>query len=475
MTIECDICIVGGGPAGSVLAARLAQFGMNVVLVEQTPFPRRRLGESLSPGVMPLLETIEAGAAIEAAGFTRGSHVTVDWDTQHERVDPAARSLLVDRGQFDHLLLEHSRNQGVRILQPAKVIGRHPEEGGWKVDVSAAGRRPIGVRARFLADASGRSAVSGSRRRTGARTVALHAYWTGHGLPARPRIEAGANGWFWGVPLPDGSYNTLAFLNPADLRTMTGSLGEKFHALIATSSLLPSDARARFAGPVKACDATPYFDDACVADTFIRVGDAALALDPLSSSGVQKAIQSALAGSVVVNTLLQRPRSGTLAQQYYLQSLGEASSRHAGWAREYYGLVAATRSAAFWQERAAGAGFPSAENGSPAPERLAPDTPLRLSPDVKIREVPCVLDRFIEARPAVCSPSLVSPVAFLGGLELAPLVCRIRNGMTARELARTWASELPLPKAIEIAQWLFSRGLLTALSDRPLAEERRRR
>lgn len=472
MVTECDICIIGAGPAGSVLAARLASFGWDVVVVERAEFPRRRLGESLSPGVMPLLETIGADAAIKAAGFGRAERVSVNWDTDTERHDPEARGLLVDRGRFDQLLLEHARDLGARILQPATVSSRQSSEDGWALEVSA-GERRITVQAKFLADASGRSGISGSRRPAGARTVALHAYWSGSGLPTHPKIEAGAAGWFWGVPLPDGLYNTLVFANPGDLRAMPGTLSRKFHALLATSSLLPPGTGAALAGPVRACDATPYLDQSSVSDTFIRVGDAALALDPLSSSGVQKAIQTALAGSVVVNTLLRRPSSAPLAREYYLQSLREASSRHQSWARDYYGLVAAKRSSAFWQDRAAGARPQSAEFGSPDLEPLHPDMSLQVSPEVRIREVPCVLDRFIEAKPALCSPALDSPVAFLGGIELAPLLCRIRNGMTLVELLQTWAPELPPSRGIAIARWLHSRGLLMSRVGSSLAMERR--
>ena len=50
------ICVVGAGPAGSTYAARMAQLGHDVSLVEAARFPRAHLGESLSPGVLPLLE-----------------------------------------------------------------------------------------------------------------------------------------------------------------------------------------------------------------------------------------------------------------------------------------------------------------------------------------------------------------------------------------------------------------------------------
>ena len=138
---EADVCIIGGGPAGSTLAIRLAQLGHRVCLVERATFPRRHLGESLSPGVLPLLETIGARRAVEEAGFRRVRSVQVTWDQgPTERQDSAQQGLLVDRGPFDQLLLERARAAGVRVLQPAVVRERHLEESGWRLRVDAAAR-----------------------------------------------------------------------------------------------------------------------------------------------------------------------------------------------------------------------------------------------------------------------------------------------------------------------------------------------
>jgi flavin-dependent dehydrogenase len=67
--ISADVVVVGGGPAGSVFATRMVQLGFDVCLIERSRFPRPRLGESLSPGVMPMLASVGSATAIEAARF----------------------------------------------------------------------------------------------------------------------------------------------------------------------------------------------------------------------------------------------------------------------------------------------------------------------------------------------------------------------------------------------------------------------
>ena len=464
MPAATDICIIGGGPAGSVLGARLAQFGLSVCLVEQVAFPRRHLGESLSPGVVPLLASIGAGPALERAAYPRIRKVSVRWEEARAREDPHGQGLLVDRGHFDRLLLEHAGRCGVRILQPGTIESLRRHAGGWQIAVRAEGRRTE-LEVRLVADASGRAGVLPRRRvRTGPPTLAVHAYWRGDGLPEYPRIEAGANAWFWGVPLPEGIYNTIVFLDPRDLRAMPGTLAAKFHELLASSSLLPPGVKAHPLGRLQVADASPYLDEECVTDDSIKVGDAALALDPLSSSGVQKAIQSALAGSAVVNTLLQRPPAQALARRFYRDSVDEASQRHRIWAGGHYAKVAATRPGRFWQERA-GAGSAASVPLAEVVAAVPPDVTLRLAPGLEWVDWPCVVDRFIEARLAVRHPALGAPVAYLGELEIAPLLGCVRAGMTLRDLARSWMPRVPPGRGLSIAQWLVSRGLLVPQGD----------
>jgi hypothetical protein len=99
-------------------------------------------------------------------------------------------------------------------------------------------------------------------------------------------------------------------------------------------------------------------------------------------------------------------------------------------------------------------------------------TPVDLFSSVEIVELPCVLDRFIEARPAVRHPSLNSPVAFLGDLEPVPLMRRVRAGMTVPEVLRFGMPWITPEKGLSIAHWLMARGLLVPHERGPMAYDR---
>lgn len=459
-----DICIVGAGPAGSTLAARMAEFGHRVCLIDRARFPRAHLGESLSPGVLPLLEIISARESVEAAGFLRVRDVRVQWEQGLRwRRDPRREGLLVDRGRFDALLLNRAKELGVHVLQPAIVRETRWDGDEWHLRIQTdAG--VVESRTAFLADASGRTAaLPARRRRTACRTLALYAYWRGRHLPAEPRIEAGSDAWYWGVPLPDGSYNTLAFVDFENFRSGPRlSLAARFHALIARSGLMEGCEDTRLAGLVQAVDATPYVDETCVTSCSIKVGDAALALDALSSSGVQKAIQNALAGAVVVNTLLHKPDSSAAATSFFRESVNTASNSHCRWAAEHYSQVAQHGGGSFWQDRAI---QPASADRPTAPpmtldQSLCPDAVVQVSPRLEFADLPCIEGQFVTIKTSLCHPNLDSPMAFLGGREIAPLLKHLRGGLTPVQVARSWANHVPLQSGLALVSWLIGRGIL---------------
>ncbi|MBN8247202.1 MAG: tryptophan 7-halogenase, partial [Verrucomicrobia bacterium] len=437
---------------------RLAQLGFSVVLAEAARFPRRHLGESLTPGVRPLLASFGAASALEGPGVLPVRRLRVHWETAPRwREEPEGHGVVVDRGLFDLRLLQQARRQGVRVLQPARVRSRPWNGRDWILTLDS-GRGPGAVRCRFVADASGRrSPFSGPRRRMGHPTVALHAYWRGTSLPDEPCMEAGPRAWYWGVPLPDGTYNTLVFADRDGLRPRSGdpaTLSARFEALLEESSLLKGCRDRRRLTRVAAVDATAWHSEDCVSPASIRVGDAALALDPLSSSGVQKALQSALSGALVINTLLRRPELQSAALAFHRHAVASASERHRRWTSSHYAEAARWRPDPFWTARTADG--PASESSAAAPPPRLPSRQecLVRSAGLEWVELPCLGDQFVELRSAVRHPRLDGPVAFVGGWELAPLVRGLPEVIRAQELVDRVAALAPGPRSGELAHWL---------------------
>jgi hypothetical protein len=197
------------------------------------------------------------------------------------------------------------------------------------------------------------------------------------------------------------------------------------------------------------------------------VGDAACALDPLSSSGVQKAIQSAAAGALVVNTILRRPGAMDGAIRFYRDALARTARRHATWSANHYAEAMAAHSGTFWIERSAGA-EPLVDEPELAPPPV--DATLGVSASVRITEEPCLVGDFVEIRPAVHHPRLEDPIVFVGGVELAPTLARLSRPLPAAEIVRALAKGLPADRAVALTSWLYRNGLLEVQAEpRPAA------
>jgi flavin-dependent dehydrogenase len=447
------------------MAIRMAQLGYAVCVIERAIFPRSHIGESLSPGVRPQLEMLGLGAAVVSAGFRPCQTSVIKWDSKtavRRDFSAGGGGLLVDRGRFDTLLLDRARALGVRVMQPAVVRSRTRHADGWRLEIESADG--VGtLNAGFLADARGRSAALSSRKQhSGRRTLALYGYWRGSRLPQEPRIEAGFDAWYWGVPLPDGTYNAIVFVDAADFRAQrTTSLAASYDALLRRSGLMDECRDAVLSGPVRVADATPYLDGESIASDSIKVGEAALALDPLSSSGVQKAINTALTGAIVVNTMLRCPERADAAGHFYRSNLAESSDQHRRWATQHYATATSVKSGPFWRTRAGGAVVeqqpvaPSIDFGRTSPA----DLPVALSPEATVEDEPCIVGDLIVLKPALSHPGLERPVAFLGGIELVTLLRPLHAGMALGALMDHW--RIPIGSKPAIAKWLLDHRVLT--------------
>jgi len=327
---ECDVLVVGGGPAGSTVAALLAQKSRHVVVLEKDRFPRFHIGESLLPLNLPLFDRLGIADGVRRMGvYKPGAEVISDdhgravkfrFDRNpHLSVD---HSYHVRRADFDKLLLDNSGRLGATVHEGTRVTG---------VEFGAEGRSfvvavgPDGERStwfpRFLVDASGRDTLllrSLGLKRIDKRNNTAAVFGHFRNVPRRGgsadrmiTMHLVQHGWFWMIPLPDdvmsiGMVGTRSFF-----RNRTNDLGALFARAVAAS---PSVAKrmidAEQLGPLVATANYSYSSPRYAGDGYILIGDAATFIDPLFSSGVMMAMSSASFAAEAIHAWLEDKRLG---------------------------------------------------------------------------------------------------------------------------------------------------------------------
>jgi flavin-dependent dehydrogenase len=454
-----DVAVIGAGPAGATVATRLAMLGHRVVVVDRGRARRAHRCETLAAATLDLLTMTGADRSVRRAGFPPVEAMTVTWETSPVIRPMPSGSLLVDRDRFDALLVDRAIERGVTVIK-ATAVRRQRRASSWEIELDG-DQEP--VRARFVVDASGRP-----RDLRQSRPDALLGV-TGHWNVAldRPTLVAVDEGWVWGAPgppSPDGDpwCEVTVFVDPRAWRSLGSDAVTRYVHLVEGAGIFGPTAR--LAGGVTAGDATSALAGEVCGSDWLAVGDAALALDPLSSSGVQRAVQSALTAAVVIHTALTCPADAALALDHHRQVLARAADHHAEWTGESYAAVAAVRATAFWTART-----PTGPRTLPADAALRlesgraappPGAVVRRSPLVRFVEISQVVGDRVRLAPAVQHPGFDGAVAYVAGTAVVPLLEPLDGVATIGDLVGTWAGTMPAATAIELAQWLLRRGVI---------------
>jgi flavin-dependent dehydrogenase len=479
-----DILILGGGPAGCAAALRLTAMRRHVAVVERRGEPGPRRGESLSAGMGNLLDYLGVADVLDGVACIRDLPARVVWERREAEVVAPRGSVVVDRADFDARLLQRVGESGAIVYRPAKPRRIEGEAGAWRVLLTC-GNKELDVESRLILDGRGRSGSARTRFRTGLETVAISTQVSSTLLPAEMRLEATSRAWLWGAPLPGGEYRLLAFVDPSTLKQGCGA-ASLFRELLTESSLF--GVTSEFLSPVGTCSATPYLDAEAWRPGVLKIGENALALDPLSSSGVEKSMRLALQAAVAANTVLSAPESAELARDYYESSLLSSAANHLTWTQGFYGRAWPGVDHSFWWNRARQVPIPQGDPSSMAsrlrsaherrhvvqtPPSVAQDeidlkatlatlldARVKWSAEIRVLDVSCVVNDLVQLRPAVIHPALERPVAFFAGVELVPLLESPTMVRTIRDLVAGWSVVIPPVTACQIVVWLLRHRLL---------------
>lgn len=269
---EPGVVVLGAGPAGATTALALRRAGVGVTIVDSVRQPAIRVGESVPPAVGAALGEL----GVRITGHRESLGTTSAWGGTALRYrdylfDGRGPGWHLDRHRFDRELLGAAISAGARVVRDRFV-------------------RPGPC---FVVDATGRRAAfavsQGARRHRIDRLLGVVAVMASVGGINHTLIESFEHGWWYAAPLPSGRL-LVALLSDADIvrhhrwqepARWLGQLRRTRH--LATVDTMPELT-------IRAANSqvlTPSHGAG-----WLAVGDAAMALDPLSSAGILAAIRS---------------------------------------------------------------------------------------------------------------------------------------------------------------------------------------
>jgi flavin-dependent dehydrogenase len=323
-----DVIVIGGGPAGSTVAALVAEAGHNVQLFERENFPRFSIGESLMPDTYWTFKRLGVLDKLKASAFPRKHSVqffgksgrgSAPFYFSDNNPHESSVTWQVQRGKFDLMLLDNARDKGAEIHQGARVL-----------EVLFDGDRAIGVRAKLadgqsqdftapiIVDATGQSALIGRKLKitepeAQLNKASIYTHYSG-GRRDEGKDEGATlilhtdNGdsWFWYIPLPDdivsvgvvGAIDYLVQGRKEDAQTI-------FEQELAKCA--PMQERLQHAEqlmPAKTTKDFSYRASRTAGEGWVLVGDAFCFLDPMYSSGVYLALKSGeMAADAIIDAI----------------------------------------------------------------------------------------------------------------------------------------------------------------------------
>ena len=352
---DFDIGIIGGGPAGAATAAYLAKAGLSCVIFERELFPRPHVGESLVPSSTRVFKEIGFLEQMDQAGFPKkygaawtssgkgpvytDSFEGLEADCHagirfEERAQPGVdrnHTFHVDRGKFDLMLLQHAHQLGATVYEGVRVQNVNfvePEQPRINFTI---GNKEIHTSVRMVVDASGRRTLLGNQldlriqdpvfdqyaihtwfedydRSIMARDASQNEYIFIHFLPL-------TNTWVWQIPITETVTSIGVVTQKKSFAHSRQERQDFFWQCLESRPELAAGLRAaKQIRPLKDEGDYSYAMKQICGDNFVLVGDAARFVDPIFSTGVSIALNSARFASA---DIIQAAQTGNFSRENF--------------------------------------------------------------------------------------------------------------------------------------------------------------
>ena len=347
-----DVAIVGGGVAGATTAMVLARHGLSTVVIERSSYDHLRIGETLPPTIREPLTELGVWERFVSGGHEPSYGTSAAWGSSALHANdfifhPHGHGWHVNRAQFDRMLAAAARDAGVVVRERTRLISHRRVGAGWELEVGRP-EQPERLLARFLVDASGRASsvarANGATRLRYDRLVGIARIHTVNcdstEQDSFTLVEAVKGGWWYSAFLPGGQLMTV-FLTDSDLRPQQLEMHDAQYTVARLACCASGS-------PTFVFSANSARLNHPIGSGWLAVGDAACALDPLSSQGILNGIRFGMAAGRAV---AEHGAGDATALDRYAEQLRQSFEQYLGLRQRYYGLERRWPEDAFWSRR----------------------------------------------------------------------------------------------------------------------------
>jgi flavin-dependent dehydrogenase len=343
-------------------ALGLAEFGIEVTVLERTSSPSARIGETLPPEAATLLRRLGVWERFLSERHLPAPGKISAWETEelYEQdfiFNPYGNGWHLDRPRFDLMLVDEGRCRGIAVEGDSQVVRcSHSTNNVWRVEVRSKGIVSH-LQATWIIDATGRSSWMARqmeiRRHVCDQLVGIFQFWhtdRTSGLPdPRLLVEAVEQGWWYAAPLPEGriavAYMTDLNLLPPPPRELTRfwelKIREARHIEQFLSNAVPCS-------QIASIVADSYCLERVGGHNWLAVGDAAMAWDPLSSQGITNALRT---GILAAHAIAEAHRERTCDLSRYEAAIARDFQQYQHLRSHYYGRARRWLQSPFWTRR----------------------------------------------------------------------------------------------------------------------------
>lgn len=352
-----DVVIVGGGPAGCATAIVLAQKKFRVALIEKSNYDRARIGETLLPAARAPLEQLGLWEQFLASEHEPSPSTLSAWgdDELYENdfiFNPYGNGWHLDRPRFDRELAASAEECGAKIFRNARVTGFEGDAARWRIEFVCDGKTET-VESAFLVDASGRARFV--TRPLGVscteldHLVGLVRFFRGTGdNDNRTMVEASRDGWWYSAWLPDTRL-VVAYMTDADLIVEGHARDEEWNARLGEARHTRRRAgKGQTASTLSIWSANSYLLEYVAGERWLAVGEAAMAIDPLSSQGIYNALESGRRAGDALGKWFEDKEQGLEKYADWLNTRFDSYLQNRA---KYYARETRWADSLFWQRR----------------------------------------------------------------------------------------------------------------------------